>query len=293
MQESLFVYKNGEAVALRPKPFCFELAMEGYIADNPQILSNYQLDLTNPEVKALELPLDSKHRIDIMMQYANDTSAIIELKNIVVDDGAHQQLLNYLQIKRQKMAKEYGEYADKLQLIGILVGPAFDDQVIKQIEHCTRKQDLIYGVELQRYFDNGNWYVFAKWYVPCRIMNERKDYTKYILNDKTNLQLGKGRLVYEVVKDYLDKNPGIGFAKLRRGFPDSLRNRKSSRAKHHVVEMESNVLPDDRFTRYFKEPLMCADGAFVVSSQWGIGNIKPFIEYAKKLGYKIEEVTNH
>ena len=45
MQELLFVYKNGEAVALRPKPFCFELAMEGYIADNPQILSNYQLDL--------------------------------------------------------------------------------------------------------------------------------------------------------------------------------------------------------------------------------------------------------
>jgi hypothetical protein len=38
---------------------------------------------------------------------------------------------------------------------------------------------------------------------------------------------------------------------------------------------------------------MCADGAFVVSSQWGIGNIKPFIEYAKKMGYKIEEVTNH
>ena len=28
MQESLFVYKNGEAVDLRPKPFCFELAME-------------------------------------------------------------------------------------------------------------------------------------------------------------------------------------------------------------------------------------------------------------------------
>ena len=46
MQELLFVYKNGEAVALRPKPFCFELAMEGYIADNPQILSNYQLDLS-------------------------------------------------------------------------------------------------------------------------------------------------------------------------------------------------------------------------------------------------------
>ena len=85
MQELLFVYKNGEAVALRPKPFCFELAMEGYIADNPQILSNYQLDLTNPEVKALELPLDSKHRIDIMMQYANDTSAIIELKNIILN----------------------------------------------------------------------------------------------------------------------------------------------------------------------------------------------------------------
>lgn len=45
MTEMLFVYKNGEAVAIQPKQFCFELAMEGYIADNPNILTNNQLDL--------------------------------------------------------------------------------------------------------------------------------------------------------------------------------------------------------------------------------------------------------
>ncbi len=89
----LFVYKSGEAVAIQPKQFCFELAMEGYIADNPNILTNNQLDLTEPEVKGLEIPVDSKHRIDIQMRYANDTTAIVELKNVPVGDGALQQFL--------------------------------------------------------------------------------------------------------------------------------------------------------------------------------------------------------
>ena len=286
MIKKLFVYKNGEAVAIQPKQFCFELAMEGYVADNPNILTNNQLDLTEPEIKGFEIPIDSKHRIDIQMRYANDTTAIVELKNVSVGDSALQQLLNYLMTIRQKMAKEYGEDADNLQLVGILVGPEFDDEVIKKIESGGQNQDVVYGVELQRYFDDGNWYVFTRWYGP----KSKKDYTKYILNGNKNKPLGKGRLVYEVIKNYLNQNPGIGFTQLKKAFPDSLRNKKHQSVKNHVVAMESSVMQDDRFSRYFKEPLMCADGAIVVSSQWGIGNIKPFIERAIAKGYIINEV---
>ena len=290
MTEMLFVYKNGEAVAIQPKQFCFELAMEGYIADNPNILTNNQLDLKEPEVKGLEIPIDSKNRIDIKMRYANDTTAIVELKNFPVADGALQQLLNYLKAMRQKMAKENGEDADNLQLVGILVGPEFDDEVIKKIESGGQKQDVVYGVELQRYFDDGNWYVFTRWYAP---KSKKKDYTKYVLNGHTNEPLGKGRLVYEVIKDYLNQNSGIGFAQLKKAFPDSLRNKNHRSAKNHVVEMESSVRQENRFARYFKEPLICTSGAVVVSSQWGIGNITPFIERAKQMGYTIEEVVNN
>ena len=99
--------------------------------------------------------------------------------------------------------------------------------------------------------------------------------------------------MYEVIKDYLNQNPGIGFAQLKKAFPDSLRNKNHRSAKNHVVEMESSVRQEDRFARYFKEPLICTSGAVVVSSQWGIGNITPFIERAKQMGYTIEEVVNN
>lgn len=91
--EKMFIYDNGELAEVQAKSFIFELAMEGYIVDNPVLLSNECLDLKDPEVKSVEEPLDSKHRIDVQIQYANDTTAVVELKNVPVDTKALQQLL--------------------------------------------------------------------------------------------------------------------------------------------------------------------------------------------------------
>lgn len=128
--------------------------------------------------ESVEEPLDSKHRIDVQIQYANDTTAIVELKNVPVDTKALQQLLDYLKAKRQKMAKENQEEAENIQLIGILVGSEFDEQVIKKIESNALKPETVYAVELQRYCNNGNWYVFTKWYGA----KAKRDYTKYQLD---------------------------------------------------------------------------------------------------------------
>ena len=86
--EKMFIYDNGELAEVQAKSFIFELAMEGYIVDNPVLLSNECLDLKDPEVKSVEEPLDSKHRIDVQIQYANDTTAVVELKNVPVDTKA-------------------------------------------------------------------------------------------------------------------------------------------------------------------------------------------------------------
>ena len=49
--EKLFIYDNGELAEVQEKSFIFELAMEGYIVDNPVLLSNECLDLKDPEAK--------------------------------------------------------------------------------------------------------------------------------------------------------------------------------------------------------------------------------------------------
>ena len=291
MEKNFLIFKNGQATSAQTKPFFFELAMEGYLADNPGILSNPKLMLEDPEVMAVEEVITKGHRIDILLRYANDSIAVVELKNIPVDDKALQQLLNYLQIKKDKLTKE-AEGDENTSLIGILVGPEIDETVIQKITNNSLLQGfIIFGMELQRYYDEGNWYTVTNWYAPKSGIGKR-DYTKYILND-SNILLGKGRLVYEVVKDYLANHVGISFTELQKVFPDSLRNVKSSKVKLHVVDLEDRVFEFDkknRYVRYFKEPLICEDGAVVVSSQWGIGNINPFIEYARSLGYIVKEV---
>lgn len=283
MNNNLFIFKNGEVAVVPPKPFCFELAMEGYLSDNPNLLSNKQLDLNEPEVKELEKQLDPNNRIDMLLQYANDLLAIVELKNVQVDDNALKQLINYLAIYRNNLLID-DEADDHSQIIGILVGPEFEDQVIKRIESGSLGE-LIYGVKIGRYYEDNNWYVFTKWYTPN---TKKKDYTKYILNGDKRHMFGKGRLVLEIIKRYLESHPEISFEELRKVFPDSLR--KTKFALLHVVELESNVEEEHRYSRYFKETLPCVDGEVVVSSQWGIGNINHFIQEAKKLGYAIDSV---
>ena len=278
--EKMFIYDNGELAEVQEKSFIFELAMEGYIVDNPVLLSNECLDLKDPEVKSVEEPLDSKHRIDVQIQYANDTTAVVELKNVPVDTKALQQLLDYLKAKRQKMAKENQEEAENIQLIGILVGSEFDEQVIKKIESNVLKPETVYAVELRRYCNNGNWYVFTKWYGA----KAKRDYTKYQL-DFYDKPLGKGRMVYEVIKHYISEHPQISYADLKKVFRDKLRKHKRSRQKYHLIALEADIAAEDRYSRYFKTPLPVKEGNIAVCSQWGIGNIEPFIEKVKELGY--------
>lgn len=291
MEKSLLVFKNGQVTSTQQKPFLFELAMEGYIADYPAILSNAKLGLEEPEVMDVEEKIATNCRIDILMRYTNDAIAVVELKNVLVDDKALQQLIKYLQIKQEELKKK-AEGDEDTSLIGILVGPEIDNAVKQNIEANGSLQGfLIYGVELQRYYDEGSWYIVTNWYAPKPILG-KKDHTKYILNGNKDMLLGKGRLVYKVIEDYMAKNYGVSFADLQKIFPDTLRKVKSIKVKHHVVELEVNVDPQDRYARYFRTPLICSDGNVVVSSQWGIGNIASFIEHSKTLGYIIEEVKH-
>jgi len=114
-----------------------------------------------------------------------------------------------------------------------------------------------------------------------------RDKTKYLFNGK---KLGKGKLVLEVVTEYLKQNPKATFEQLLAKFPPDL---QGSTGVINTVEYINEKYKHSSRQRHFmkqNEILTSFDNIqFAVSSQWGIGNIKSILELAVKENYTIEE----
>lgn len=114
----------------------------------------------------------------------------------------------------------------------------------------------------------------------------QRDKTKYLFNGNIYL---KNRLVLAVVTDYLKKHPTLSREELKSIFDKSLQGSIG------VVEFaEIAELRNDCNIRFFCKPnesLNLADGKMYVCSQWGIINIPRFLQYAKNLGYEIQEIN--
>ena len=110
----------------------------------------------------------------------------------------------------------------------------------------------------------------------------KKDTTKYSFKEHKNL--GKGRLVLEVVRDHAKNNPDISFDELAKVFPPELRPVYGVFAKVNQIEEKHHV-------RYFmkdKDTIALLDSKVAVCNQWGISNIDPFLETCKKLQLEIK-----
>jgi hypothetical protein len=108
------------------------------------------------------------------------------------------------------------------------------------------------------------------------------DYTKYNV-EGLGENLNKRKLVFTVVKDYVEKN-NPSFEDLQKAFPDELQGTRG------VVKKESEVDDPKRFN--MKEPLKIKNGMHVVvCNQWG-NQIPRFIDAVAKLNYDIVP-TNH
>jgi len=105
-----------------------------------------------------------------------------------------------------------------------------------------------------------------------------RDYTKYTV-EGLGENLNKRKLVFTVVKDYVEKN-NPSFEDLQKAFPDEVQGSKG------VVAKEAEIKDPKRYN--VKEPLKIKNGAHVVvCNQWG-ENINDFIESANKLNYQIK-----
>ena len=105
-----------------------------------------------------------------------------------------------------------------------------------------------------------------------------RDYTKYTVKGLGE-NLNKRQLVFEIVKDYVEKNKP-SFDELTAIFKDEIQGSKG------FIRKAAKVEDPKRFNT--KMPLKIKYGVeVVVSNQWGSKNIDAFLSLAKKLKYKI------
>jgi hypothetical protein len=119
-------------------------------------------------------------------------------------------------------------------------------------------------------------------------LKEERDNTKYTFNGENGL--GKRNVVLSVWKQYMKDNQNVSYEKLLQDFPSS------SIGGRLFVELEQALEQQRRDSnkqvRYFigeNEVLKIGQKTYVISNQWGKGNIENFIGCARNLGYNIEE----
>jgi len=96
----------------------------------------------------------------------------------------------------------------------------------------------------------------------------------------------KGPLVRQIISDHVAANKGITYKKLKESFPDELLRRFGVFQDEDTARELSGARD-----RYFFKPehlIKLKDKTIAVCNQWTAANIRPFLQAAKQLGYKIK-----
>ena len=114
-----------------------------------------------------------------------------------------------------------------------------------------------------------------------------RDYSKYLFN---GLELNKRKLVLELIKTHIKNNNILSIEDLLFDFPQELRKgRKMYKRYDEVIQTNDK----NRYFSEVDEVLDLTDGKFVISNQWGAGNIQAILDRADELGYEIEIVSDN
>jgi hypothetical protein len=121
-----------------------------------------------------------------------------------------------------------------------------------------------------------------------QIKNER-DKTKYIINE-TGLKLSKNKFVLEFIRRYLKENP-LDFNSLKNIFRKEYQGSIGVINQLELVESKFANKTNKRHFTGSENVLISSDNVkFVVSTEWGKGNIDNIVNLARKEGFKIDEV---
>ncbi|HNW82790.1 MAG TPA: AAA family ATPase [bacterium] len=112
-----------------------------------------------------------------------------------------------------------------------------------------------------------------------------RDYTRYNFNGKTNLP--KTRLVWEVIKKYVEDHPDLTVDRINEIFPQEIQGSMK------IAEYVENI-PEDKLHRLSKfnkdeESIHMNGKKIAIAAEWNFKNILRFIRKAEELGYEIVE----
>lgn len=273
--------------------------MEAYLVENEGVLSLDADIFSNVEIIETELTLkqgrkskETDGRIDILATYSQEYIAIVELKLGKLEELHLKQLEDYLNNGTKQILAQYPDILDtesnsEAKWIGVLIGSSIDPNLANQIKngYSTTTGIKIAALTMQRFRSKeGNIYVTTDTYFSEKPSS--KDTTKYIFNQ---IKFGKGRLVLEVIKQYIAKNPNTSYAELEKIFP---KNCQGSRGVFSNLEEANKIYSTSGRKRHFLESqdfVKLSDCTIAVSSQWGIRNIDKLIKRAKEIGFSIKK----
>lgn len=294
----VFKHVTANDITLKPLPFLRELSMESYLVENENILKLDESEFSDVSIIDVELTLKdgrkySDGRIDILVQYGQDNFGVVELKLGSLTPLHLEQLEDYIEEKEQLFYK-YIKPNENIEVdfkdinwVGVLVGSSISSELEEKLSNGYQINGNIpvAALTISRYRGEDN----QIYVITDTIFNNKSrnfDRTKYIYNGKKH---NKGRLVLEVIKDYVAENNSKSYFELKEIFPDHL---QGSHGVFVTNDKALSILENTGYKRHYikgDELIKLADGTVIsVSTQWGIGNINNFIERAKELGIEIE-----
>jgi len=277
-------------IELKDYPFLKELAMEAYLMENEDIL---KLDTDNfAEITVLDAEIALKSgrrtsnrdgRIDILAKYGVDYLAIVELKVEKINDDTLNQLNDYLNEKEQILIKhpEFWTENEKPKWIGVLVGTSISPELQRKLQDgfVTESGIPIAGLIIRRFRSKrGEIFVVTDTFFKYNYTN--RDFSKF---DFKGITYNKARLVNKVLKIIIESNPNITYAELERLIPQNL---QGSIGVFTTSENAQEIFDRTGHKRYYlksEELIELSDSTIATSTQWGIGNIEPFVNHINGL----------
>ncbi|MFD2629487.1 hypothetical protein [Oceanobacillus kapialis] len=294
----VFKHVTANDIALSPLPFLRELSMESYLVENENILKLDENDFSDISIIDVELSLKngrrySDGRIDILVQYGQDTFGVVELKLGEVTSLHLEQLEDYMKEKEQlfnnyiktKLDIEIA-YKD-INWVGVLVGSAISAELDEKLSSGYQIENNIpvAALTISRFRgEDNNVYVIT----DTVFNNKNRNYDRSKYTYKGGIY-NKGRLVLKVITDYVSDHGKKTLPELKKDFPDSLQGpsgvfvtKEQALKKLEQTGYKRYYIKDDELIKLEDENIIA------VTTQWGKGNINNFIKQAKEFGYDIE-----
>lgn len=284
-------------LALEECPFQREFELEGCLESNPELLCLDDDDFSSPRLIAVEAFMQngrgrSGGRADMIVAYSCGRIGIVELKKGSIDRNAYNQLSDYLSARSglvevnsfKEYLKSEGQTIEKLKeddFVGVLVGQEIDEEVLDLIRGA-KSNKRIYAIEIRRLKTKEAVFILSN-----VISQKRRDHTKFRIN-KEQERYGKGRLVFEVIRRYVESKRGqVSYADLEHVFPAKLKGVKHKGFGCFLWRSEAlRQAEQTGYVRHYlkeEEMIHLLDGDVAVSTQWDAKNIRNFIEKAEKV----------